>query len=147
MRYSSKDWRCVICGKDAYDAVICYDCSQNEKDKQRNQPGSLTERQHNYILHLLEKTGGYRIFLANADRLMMIIIPDYEDLQDITANQAGELISSLLSVTNDDEDGLTWRSVNMTTPSEDREVAQKILSDNKTAFEIQEHWESMRHDN
>jgi hypothetical protein len=119
----------MVCGKETYDAVICYDCSQTEKDKQRSQPGSITEKQFGYIEHLLMKIGKYRIFLANSDRFMMTVIPDYEHLEDITANQAGELISSLLSISNNDPaDGLTWRGVDTTTPSEDSEIVRKVLS-------------------
>lgn len=133
MRQSNKHWSCIICGKDTYDLIVCQNCSQAEKDRQRSQPGSLTLKQHEYILYLLAKIGNQRFFVANSDSFMLTVIPDYDDLQDITSNQAGEMISMLLSVTNKDEDGLTWRAVDMSALSEDSNVVRKYLLDKGNA--------------
>jgi hypothetical protein len=91
MRSDAKSWVCVVCGKKAYDVPLCFGCQQTEKDKQRAEPGSITEKQCRYIEHLLTK------LTTNESSAFF---PDGWDgeIENLSANQAGKIVSDLLAL-------------------------------------------------
>jgi hypothetical protein len=93
MRENSKTWLCVICGGTAYDVPLCFGCSQTEKDKQRAEPGSITEKQCRYIEYILTQltTNESSAFFPDDDAWN-------GDVDNLSSNQAGKIISDLLAL-------------------------------------------------
>jgi hypothetical protein len=75
-------------------SVVCYPCSEMEKNRQRHDKGSVTQKQVWYIERLIKdmdtKTTGEIIYS---------VIPDYSgDLNELSTQQGKNLIAKLMSL-------------------------------------------------
>ena len=92
MRSSAKTWTCIVCGNDAMDAVVCYECTLKEWKRQKELPGSITAAQIYFIekqLGKLDSTTSYNIFFE--------VFPEYDyDMELLSTEQAKEITAKLL---------------------------------------------------
>jgi len=96
-RISADRWRCVVCNKHDSFGLICYDCSNAEREKQRAERGSVTVKQVSYIEYLMTKTDS-----KTSSSILFDVIPDYDyDLENISMNQGGNIIAKLLEITEE----------------------------------------------
>jgi hypothetical protein len=97
VRRASNWWNCVSCGAETDDGVICYRCAEKERNKQRAESGSLTQKQLSYIEYLISSLDS-----QTTAEIIFGAVPDYGgELESLTSNQAGDLIPALKAYTED----------------------------------------------
>lgn len=92
-RTNSATWKCIVCGSETSENVICRGCSFAEMNKQKDEAGSITAQQIWFIetklLSKLESQITYSIILE--------IVPEYDyDMENLSTNQGKALIAKLL---------------------------------------------------
>jgi hypothetical protein len=95
-RRASNFWNCIICDRET-EGIICYKCAERERERQRNEPGSLTYKQLSYIEYLVSD-----LDTKTTGEVLLEICPDYAgELETLSANQAGGVIAKLLPLQKD----------------------------------------------
>ena len=90
MRQSAEHWRCISCGKNRI-GIICEDCAKTEKHKQRQEQGSLTTRQFDYIEHLTKRMSETEVL-----ELISQFVDDYNGhLETLSTTQSIFVITTL----------------------------------------------------
>lgn len=90
-RKASDWWFCIFCNQET-DGLICYQCAENERNRQRGEPGSVTQKQTWYIERLVRNLDSQTTM-----SIIISVVPDYEgDFDSLSSFQAGSLIAKLL---------------------------------------------------
>lgn len=92
-RKNADTFRCIVCGEETNNQIVCHGCTIKELKKQKEEPGSITVQQIYFMerkcLTKLDTQATYRIFLD--------VIPEYDyDIENLSCQQAKEIISKLL---------------------------------------------------
>lgn len=101
MRASKNVWRCIVCGSEAIDKVICYSCEMKEFEKQKSEAGSITEAQ----LWFIENKTVDRLTI---EKVLLIAESEFPknvwELENLSTEQAKRLTKILLGIKNTREE-------------------------------------------
>jgi len=98
MRASKNVWRCILCGSEAIDKVICYLCETKEFEKQKSEEGSITESQ---IWFIENKT----VDMITIQEVIKNEYPEFVwQLHNLSTEQAKRLTKLLLRIKSEREE-------------------------------------------